>query len=281
MSEVRTLTADVINQDKLNSKLSISKVEVDRKEVIIKGPQYRLEKVATVKALVDISKIENPAAGTIELSDIKLIAYDMKGTIIDVEIVPNTVKATVEITSPSKVVPIKIVPEGKAAFGKAISEITSSVESVTIYGDDETLAGIKNIEVPVNVEGLSAQKKYTLTIKKPSGIREISETSTTVNINVESEVSKELQNIQLEFENLSENHSPNAATSEDKYVTVVVRGVKSVIDNITENDVRVYVDLKGYGPGTHDVDVIVEGSDVRVTYEAKVTKVRWIISQKR
>ena len=30
-----------------------------------------------------------------------------------------------------------------------------------------------------------------------------------------------------------------------------------------------------------DVDVIVEGNDVRVTYEAKVTKVRWIISQKR
>lgn len=281
MSEVRTLTADVINQDKLNSKLSISKVELDRKEVIIKGPQYRLEKVATVKALVDISKIENPTAGTIELSDIKLVAYDMKGTIIDVEIVPTMVKATVEITSPSKTVPLKIVPEGKVAFGKAISEITSSVESVTIYGDDETLSNIKNIEIPVNVEGLSAGKKYTLTIKKPSGVREISETSTTVNINVESEVSKELTDIQLEFENLSENYSPNAATSEDKYVTVVVKGVKSVIDNITESDVRVYVDLKGYGPGTHDVDVIVEGNDVRVTYEAKVTKVRWIISQKR
>lgn len=281
MSEVRTLTADIVNQDKLNSKLSISKVELDRKEVIIKGPQYRLEKVATVKALVDISKIENPTAGTIELSDIKLVAYDMKGTIIDVEIVPTTVKATIEITSPSKVVPIKIVPEGKVAFGKAISSITSNVESVTIYGDDETLSNIKNIEVPVNVEGLNSQKKYTLTIKKPSGIREISETSTTVNINVESEVSKELENIQLEFENLSENYSPNAASSEDKYVTVVVKGVKSVIDNITENDVRVYVDLKGYGPGTHDVDVIVEGNDVRVTYEAKVTKVRWIISQKK
>lgn len=281
MSEVRTLTADVVNQDKLNSKLSISKVELDRKEVIIKGPQYKLDKVATVKALVDISKIDSPEAGTMELSDVKLVAYDMKGIIIDVEIVPTSVKATIEITSPSKVVPVKIIPEGKVSFGKAISNITSTVESVTIYGDEQTLANIKSIDVPVNVDGLDSQKKFTLTIKKPSGIREISETSTTVNINIETETSKEIENIQLEYENLSDNYSINAASDADKYATIVVKGVKSVIDEIDADNIKVYVDLKGYGPGTHDVDIIVEGSDVRVSYEAKVSKVRLIISQKR
>lgn len=281
MSEVRTLTADVVNQDKLNSKLSISKVTLDRNEVIIKGPQYKLDKVATVKALVDINKIDDPKAGSIILKDVQLVAYDMKGIIIDVEIVPTTVEATIEIASPSKIVPIKVVPEGKVAFGKAISNITSSVESVTIYGDEETLSNIKSIEVPVNVEGLDGKKKYTLTIKKPSGIREISETSMSVTIDVETETSKELKNIQLEYINLSDNYSPNASSEEDKYATVIVKGVKSVIDEIDENDVKVYVDLKGYGPGTHDVDVIVEGTDVRVLYESKVTKVTWIISQKR
>ena len=281
MSEVRTLTADVVNQDKLNSKLSISSVELDRKEVIIKGPQYKLDKVATVKALVDISKIDNPEVGTMELSDIQLIAYDMKGIIIDVEIVPTTVKATIEIVSPSKVVPIKIVPNGDVAFGKAISKITSSIESVTIYGDENTLADIKSIEVPVNVDGLSDEKKYTLTIKKPSGVREISETSTTVNITVESETSKEIENIPIDYVNLNDAYSPNAPTEEDKYVTVVVKGVKSVIDEIDADDIKVYVDLKNYGPGTHDVDIVVEGSDVRVTYEPKVTKVTWIIVKKR
>lgn len=281
MSEPRTLTYDIVNQDKLNSKLSISKVELDRKEVIIKGPQYKLDKVAAVKALVDISKIDNPKVGTIELSEIKLVAYDMKGIIIDVEIVPTTVTATIEIASPSKVIPVKIVPEGKVAFGKAISSIISSVESVTIYGDEETLTNIKSIDVPINVEGLDSHKKQTLTIKKPSGIREISEVSTTVTIDVESEASKEIENIQLEYINLADNYSPNADTDADKYVTVVVKGVESIIEKIDADDIKVYVDLKGYGPGTHDVDVIVEGNDVRVSYEAKVSKVTWIISKNR
>lgn len=281
MSEVRTVTADIVNQDKLNSKLSISKVELDRKEVIIKGAQYQLDKVATVKALVDISKIDNPTVGTTKLTDIKLVAYDMKGIIIDVEIVPTSIEATIEIASPSKTIPVRIVPEGKVAFGKAISKITSSVESVTIYGDDATLETIKSIEVPVNVDGLNSTKKYTATIKKPGGIREISESSTIVNVSVENETSKEIENIQLQYENLSDRYSINAASDADKSVTVVVKGVQSVIDAITEENIKVYVDLTGYGPGTHDIDVIVEGSDVRVTYEPKVTKVSLIISQKR
>lgn len=284
MSEARLISADIVNQDKLNSKLSISKVELDRKEVIIKGPQYKLDQVATVKALIDVNKIENPSVGTIELSDpdkIELVAYDKKGIIIDVEIVPNTIKATIEITSPSKVVPVNIIPEGKVAFGKAISSISSSVESVTIYGNEEILENIKVIEVPVNVEGLDSAKRYSLNIKKPSGIREISETSTSVNITVESEVSKEIENIQLEYKNLSNNYSVNAASTNDMSVTVVVKGVKSVIENINEDSVHVYVDLKDYKAGTYDVDVIVEGSDVRATYESKVKSVSLILSQKR
>ena len=284
MSEARLITADIVNQDKLNSKLSISKVELDRKEVIIKGPQYKLDQVATVKALIDVNKIDNPTVGTIELSDsdkIELVAYDKKGIIIDVEIVPNTIKATVEITSPSKVVPVNIIPEGKVAFGKAISNITSSVESVTIYANEDILANIKSIDVPANVDGLETAKKYNLNIKKPSGVREISETTTSVNITVESEVSKELENIQLEYKNLPDNYSVNAASTDDMSVTVVIKGVKSVIDAITENDVHVYVDLKDYKAGTHDVNVIVEGNDIRATYESKVKTVSLILSQKR
>lgn len=281
MSEARTVTADIINQDKLNSKLSIAKVELDRKEVIIKGAQYQLDKVATVKALVDISKVENPTVGTVTLSDIELIAYDKKGVIIDVEIVPSSIEAKVEIASPSKKVPIKIVPEGKVAFGKAISNITTSVDSVTIYGDEETLAEIKSVEVPVDVEGLNNTKKYTATIKKPSGIREISDTTTSVSVSVENETSKEIENIQLVYENLASNYSINAASGADASVTVVVKGVESVLNEITEDNVKVYVDLTGYGPGTHDVNVVVEGSDVRATYEPKVSKVTLIISQKR
>ncbi len=280
VSEVRTLSVDILNQDNLNSKLSISSVELDREEVIIKGAQYKLDEVATIKALVDIDNIVNPEEGTMTLSDVQLIAYDEKGIVIDVEIVPSTVTATITIESPSKVVPVKIVPTGDLAFGKAISSIESSVDSVTIYGDEDSLADILNIEVSVDVTDLDSSKKYTVTLKKPSGVRYISETSATVNISVGTEVSKELENLQIEYENLGSGYSINAASDEDKYETVVVKGVQSVIDEITEDNVRVYVDLSGYGIGTHEVEVLVEGDDVKATYTPKVKTVTLIIREK-
>lgn len=239
-----------------------------------------MDKVATVKALVDINNIVNPAEGSVTLSDIPLIAYDEKGNAVDVEIVPTKVNATITIASPSKVVPIKIVPKGNVAFGKSISKITSSVESVTIYGEEEALSNIKSIEVEVDVTGIDSTKKFNPTIKKPNGVRLISETSTSVTISVENETTKELKDIQLEYENLSSNYAP-AVSPEDKYVTVVVKGVESVLDTITEENVKVYVDLAGYGLGTHEVDIIVVGDDVRVSYTPKTSKATISISQKR
>jgi len=38
--------------------------------------------------------LSNPKAGKIELKDVPLVAYDNNGEVVDVEIVPSTVDAT-------------------------------------------------------------------------------------------------------------------------------------------------------------------------------------------
>ena len=139
VSENRNLGYDILHQDKLDSKLSISNVEIDRNDVIIKGAQYKIDKVASVKALLDVNNIPNPKAGNITVKDIPLVAYDTDGKIVDVEIVPKTVTANVTITSPSKEVPIRVVPKGNLAFGKSIKTITPSISTVTVYGDQNVI----------------------------------------------------------------------------------------------------------------------------------------------
>ena len=142
VSDTKSLTVDLLHQDALDSKLTISNIELDRDDVIIKGAEYKLKKVATVKALVDANNIPNPSAGEITLKDVQLVAYDTDGKIVDVEIVPKTVTAKITITSPSKEVPIKVVPKGNLAFGKSIKSIDTGVSSVTIYGSSEAVAKI-------------------------------------------------------------------------------------------------------------------------------------------
>ena len=140
ISQTRTASIDIINTNKLDKKLSISNVTLDNKEIVIKGSEHVLNDVSTVKALVDVSKIVNPEKGNVTLDDIKLVAYDSDGNVIDaLEMEPSKLSAKVTIASPSKEVPIKVIPNGNLEFGKAIESITTSVTKVTVYGNSDVL----------------------------------------------------------------------------------------------------------------------------------------------
>ena len=66
ISDVKTLAYDLLNQDKLDKKLSIKSVELDRSEIIVKGSKETLDKVAKVKALVDLEAAKLTEKGYIK-----------------------------------------------------------------------------------------------------------------------------------------------------------------------------------------------------------------------
>ena len=281
VSETRSLTYDVLHRDSLDSKLYISDIELDRDNVIVKGAEYKLEKVASVKALVDVNNIPNPKAGEITLKDVPLVAYDADGKILDVEIVPKTVSAKITITSPSKEVPVKIVPKGNLAFGRSIKSITSSVSSVTVYGEQEAVDKIEQLEVEIDVKGLEKDKEFHITLKKPSGITELSSKTLTVKVKIDNSITREFDDISISTENLDSRYSVQALSDEDSKVTVVVSGSEDIVNAVDASSIRAYIDLKDYGVGEHEVEVKVTGDDLKLSYSSKTKKVKIKITEKR
>ena len=89
VSESKTLTTDLLNQDSLDPKLIVDNVQPEVDTVVIKGAEDEdainsLTKVATVKALVDVSSLNNQDVGTVTLKDVPLKAYDSNGNSLDV-----------------------------------------------------------------------------------------------------------------------------------------------------------------------------------------------------
>ncbi len=280
ISEVRSIDVDVVNQDKLNSRLVISEIKLDREEVIIKDAEHKLKEVANIKALVDINNLTNPDVGTLELTDIPLVAYDNKGNIVETETVPSKVTAKITITSPSKVVPIKLIPKGNVAFGKAINTITSDINEVTIYGEQSIIDAITSIPINVNIDKLDANKNITTTIDKPVGVKYISKNSTVVSVTIGEEVSKEMEGIKININGLSDKFNAFAVSKEDSEITIVLKGVDSVIDSLDSTSIKAMVDLTGYVVGVHEIPIVVEGSDLRATYTPKVKTVKIEIKNK-
>lgn len=281
VSENRKATIDIINENKLDKKLSVSDVTIDQSKIIVKGAEHTLEKVATVKALIDLSKIKNKEVGIQELEEVLLVAYDENGNKVDVEMVPNKVKAKVSIISPSKEVPIKIVPTGEVLFGKAISSMVSDVTKVTVYANNEVLDEIEYVPITIDVKNLDKNKEYNVKIKKPEGVNELSIDRAKVTITLGNEESKEINDIYIETINLDPIFKVLAIGEDSNKTTVIIKGTKEVLDTIDSSSLKAIIDLSECTKeGDYEVPVQVEGTDSKATYTSKISKVKIRITLK-
>ena len=280
VSETRTLDTDILNQDSLDSKLVLQSVDLKTDEVVIKGAEHRLKEVATVKALVDIENLVSQEEGTVELNDIPLKAYDKNGDAIDVEIVPSKVSADITIDSPSKELPIRVIPRGEISFGYAISEITTNESRVTVYGNESALEDLRYVPVYIDVKDLNTDRQYKQEINRPVGVRSMSVNNITINVKLGKSVDREVDDVSIEYRNLSDEYTVQGLSAADTKVSVVLKGVNSVLDTIKTEDITAYLDLDGYTEGEHEVPVEVEGEDVRIQYIPKTKKVKIKIVKK-
>lgn len=280
VSTNKTATIDTINKESLDAKLSVSQVTIDKTEIIIKGAEHTIGKVANVRALVDIRKLVDPTAGPMTLEEVPLIAYDTNGKVVEVEMVPSKVTATITIESPHKEIPIKVIPIGEVQFGKAISSITSSVTKVTVYGNKEIIDKMEYFPIEVEVEKLSTNKEFNVSLVAPEGIRALSVKNTKISVTLGEEVSKEIKNILIATMNLDPNYKAQVYTSSSSQTNVIVKGTKEVLETIDETKIKAIVDLTGYKEGDHEVEVIVSGDDVKATYTPKTTKIKIKIIKK-
>ena len=136
---------------------------------------------------------------------------------------------------------------------------------------------IKNltyIEAKIDISKLTDDKEFTVTLTKPAGVRYMTETSTTVDVKLDTETSKEFSGIVVEHINKAVGYTPLAVTTEDQSITVIAKGVSSVLENVDASKIKAYIDLSGYTEGTYDIPVNVTIDDVRVTLVAKKTTVK-------
>lgn len=273
ISITKEVASDIIHRDSLDSKLTIESIVLDRDDVIVKGASHRLEEVASVKAIVDINKINNIKEGTLTLEEVPLIAYDDEGNKIDVEIVPATVNATIKISSPKKEVPVKLNVEGELD-GVAIKSITPSVEKVVIYGNQESINSIDSLPVTVDVTGLKENKTYSINLVKPTGVREISEKTISVKVEVGDIVSRDIENVPINADNVPDGYSVQVIGEQNRTATVIVNGSKEAVESVEPATIYAYIDLKGYEAGEHTVEVKARGDNATLTYSPRVKEIK-------
>lgn len=267
-SDLFDVSYDLINNNKLNKKLSVSDVKLSKTEVVVKGSEETLNKIASVKALIDLGNDTLKEAGTFNVDNIPVVAYDENGKLVNnITIVPENLSAKVVLDSYSENVALSVLTTGNLVTGKAIASIlvnNSPSFSIDIYGDKDKIADIKSVPVTINVEGQgnNGTKTYKASISKPNGVRHMSASNATITVTFGEEKQKTIEITDIKYRNLGDGYSPVANSTK---ISVQVKGVQSVIDAINPDNITAYVDLTGLGAGDYELDVKFDNNDPKIT----------------
>lgn len=271
VSEVMPVTYDLLNTSSLAPELSVESLVLDKSEVVVKGSEETLAEISSVKALVDLEKQNITSEGTYNVADIILVAYDNSGHIMEnVEIVPETTTAEMTVSSYFKNLPIQITTTGSLLPGKAISSIQingSDTTTLKVYGDKDLLEDLVSIPVSIDIDGLGkdSTKSYNVSISKPNGVTHIDNDTVTVVVTFADEEQTTIDiGTKIPHKNLEDGLTANVVSTSG--ITVQAKGVQSVLDKLTAEDILAYVDLKGLGVGEHTVEVKVENNNPLVSY---------------
>ena len=196
--------------------------------------------------------------------------YNRQGQVASVsglQLSTDQVEVTIPINESAdfanKVITADII--GQVAPGYRVLGVTVEPPSVLVTGRPTQLALPFRVQTePIDITGLTETFQDQVSLILPEGISLDSVTEITVTVQIEPFSSTKIYNLPIELLGISEDLE---ATIEPDTLRVVLFGPSPVLDTLTEQEVRVSVDLFGLEPGEYslepDVDVPDRGLELR------------------
>lgn len=251
-----TLGYDFINTNEMDEIYSLSTPEFEQNEVIVRASEERMNEIAYVKALIDVSGKKADFE-----QEAELVAYDQHGEKLAVDILPTMMNVRVKVTSLHKEVPIKVEFSGDVAKGKAIDSYQLDKEKVTIYGSEEALAKVDELilHVPLtNIEKDVDTKSITVPLMLPSGISVRDEATTVkVDIKLQTAQTKKIEKLPIYLINWQDGLQGDSSMTLS--VDIEISGTEKNIKDIKASDFRIIADMSTYDhTGLYDVELAIE-----------------------
>ncbi|MFD1737589.1 YbbR-like domain-containing protein [Bacillus salitolerans] len=259
-----SVEVDYINE--LKDGYTLDKPIINPKHVKVVGAREQVERIALVKAIVDLKD----ETETIK-QEAQVAVYDSDGNRLNVQIEPATVNVTIPIISPNKLVSFKLIPKGTPEDGYSIVGLEPAQKEITIFGPKEVLDKIDTLgEIEVDINEISEDTVKTINIPIPPGIKDLSPKTIDVQIKIEKNELRTLTNVPINVIGLPNSLSATFIRPDEGVVDIELIGPLSILKDIDETDLDIYIDVTNLGSGEHEVEILVNGPD----------SIKWNLSSK-
>ena len=231
---------EVRQKGEVKENYALSDISMDVENVKLTGPESYIAKVDKVIAEIDLTNKDK----TFTISS-KLYAVDIKDNQIDqVSLYPQVVNINAQIDK-TKSVPIETDFVSHLPSNYKIVNIKTSPQNLVIKGQDDidSINSIKTEKIEVN--DAVEPKDGELIVKPilPKGVELLDENvKISVTYEVEEEAEREIKVplANLELVNLSDDFE--LKDTNDKFITLRLKGYKSVLDKIDEDTFKLRAD---------------------------------------
>ncbi len=197
--------------------------------------------------------------------------FDVDGnvaSVVGLTVVPEEVEIVLPVVEIAGFAekPITVRWDGLPASGFRLMDVTVEPSSVEVTGLPALLEGLRVQTDSIDITGLDETQTLSTGLSLPTGISMIDVQPVFVTVVIEPIFSSDIVQRPVEIRALEDNYE---AVLDPEEVRVFLFGPLPILDTMTEEDVRVTVDLSGLLTGTHVlepfVSLAVEGIEVRST----------------
>lgn len=278
------INVNYVNAGDLTEGLMLDEPVLSDDLVTAVGGSQDINSIEEVKAIVDLSQLNNAEDDSVEI-EAKLQAYDDQGDkVSNITLSQETVNVTQAFSHNSVTLPINYVftnlPSNQYISSICDKDDVKSCESsdgssykatVEVFGDREKIDSMTGgVEYRINMANINNNNNQVeATAVLPEGVYTQNATQT-VTVTMEDGVTKTLSDVPITEENLADGLEAKMVDSSDAFIDVKVTGAKSVIENIDGSNVTIVVDLDGYKSGdTATVPLQVDVADYVTAEPAK------------
>lgn len=248
----------------LDDNYVLGDISTKSKQILLRGPRSYVNEVAEIIAVIDLTGRQE----TDKLKSVPLRLLDDKGNdVVGVTNEPNLIDIDIPVFR-TLTLPIELQTEIPENY--EISQVTIKPNRITLKGD-KNIVNLTSIPTkPVDIDILMDDIDVAVELDLPSNVTLLNPNEkVTIRLHIVEAFTKTFK---YKLEELDiRSLDPNLIIDKDSFteeIEITLKGSKDIIDNLTKEDLVLYLNLNLYQAGTHRVYI---GVDTELDITVKET----------
>ena len=223
--------------------------------VLISGPRTWINEVKEVVAEVGLANRTSTTTETLAIS----ILDDEGNVVRGITKEPNVVDIIIPIYRTNSL-PIELQTVGELPDNYSIRDIQITPSNIAIRGNDN-VANLKKIDTkPIDINTLLDKSAMEVELNLPAGVELLNpDERVTIIYNIEETITKEFTFLLGDLNILNLDRKLEIPEDDlNQLVKVTLKGYKSVLEPIKNEDLEASIDLLDLTTGSHQVDVVIK-----------------------